>query len=969
MNISPAKKIISFILVVALTLFTGAGLYFFLTKAETNRSLRVGEQELTTAFDNIRQIATEVTTLADPVLSQFYAKPKLTAKTLTEAHFNDWDGQPGVFQDGYIMPEVEYGEKLPDFVPYISARQMDRAAYPEINDDDFTQAYENYFYYGLADHQWYWLAMEKIEGSDYVYAEFADAQMFTQIAGRAAQTWNAIDTLKQVYGAEVIVMYKHDGSYAFWPTGLANYEHHLSSLGFDDSVWETKNGLHVLDRQYYSYFVVDINADLSALVLVNLSSALKQTAPIIFPVLGLMFIILFVYLFWIFDVCSFVKNVRLTPAQKTKYSPQHLKSVTVIYGVVGGMVIFLVSIYASTLLSLYRANESCRIALKTLFEQVEASSQKVATYQGIYDDLVIANLTYLSTILAQHPELLNAQYLQTASEVIGADNLVVYGVDGHQLVTNAALRGLEIGGAGDSDGSFKTLQNGTPSLVRAPIDDEAFGLDMISVSYGVPLAFASNQTYGVLAAYVNPQIRNSLHAFDEKELMRAYTSPTGIFFTVDPETSIIKFATQPDLIGKKLTEIGMPASAIRDHFMDFFRLFEAKYYGLSETKNELIYYNAKMQDEVLSGRLSFSLVAVICYGVAFVILVHLALSPYQSAKIIWQENGPFFGPQEDTVLTAFGEVKDSVDISQRWNLWRPFQASVTPAFKARLLAESLLILISAGLVYFFALTQPSVGNSSILSYVISGEWTKGFNIFALTALLLLCGVIFFCLVMLELIGTLLNRYLDAKGETVSRLTINLLRYLLVITLIYQGADYFGFDTRAVIASIGLVSFALSLGLKDMVTDIVAGLTIVFEGEYQVGDIIEIAGFRGKVVEIGVRSTKLMGRGGNIKIISNRDVKNVLNMTHLNSWCALDVTVSNSESLARLEKIFAEELPKIGKKIDGLISGPYYKGVLSFGHNGQTLSIIAECHEEDFFKVQRELNRELTNLFDKYEVKL
>ncbi len=43
-----------------------------------------------------------------------------------------------------------------------------------------------------------------------------------------------------------------------------------------------------------------------------------------------------------------------------------------------------------------------------------------------------------------------------------------------------------------------------------------------------------------------------------------------------------------------------------------------------------------------------------------------------------------------------------------------------------------------------------------------------------------------------------------------------------------------------------------------------GLSIVFEGEYQVGDIIEVGGYRGEVLEIGVRTTKLEGRGGNIK---------------------------------------------------------------------------------------------------------
>ena len=112
----------------------------------------------------------------------------------------------------------------------------------------------------------------------------------------------------------------------------------------------------------------------------------------------------------------------------------------------------------------------------------------------------------------------------------------------------------------------------------------------------------------------------------------------------------------------------------------------------------------------------------------------------------------------------------------------------------------------------------------------------------------------------------------------------------------------------------------------------------------------------------MRSTKLIGRGNNIKIIGNRDVKNVLNLTRLNSWLPIEITVPTSESLDQIEEILDAQLPIIGKQIKEIIRGPYYYGVLSMSKGNMTLSILAECREEDYHKVQRKLNKELLVLF-------
>jgi len=124
-----------------------------------------------------------------------------------------------------------------------------------------------------------------------------------------------------------------------------------------------------------------------------------------------------------------------------------------------------------------------------------------------------------------------------------------------------------------------------------------------------------------------------------------------------------------------------------------------------------------------------------------------------------------------------------------------------------------------------------------------------------------------------------------------------------------------------------------------------------------------------VEAFGIRTTKLEGRGGNIKILANRDVRNVINMTRKNSWYVLEVRVGTEHPLAQIEEMLAQQLPQIGSSIPEIISGPYYKGVVYIGNQTVTLSIIAECNEADYHSVQRSLNRAVQQLFENREIPL
>ena len=147
-----------------------------------------------------------------------------------------------------------------------------------------------------------------------------------------------------------------------------------------------------------------------------------------------------------------------------------------------------------------------------------------------------------------------------------------------------------------------------------------------------------------------------------------------------------------------------------------------------------------------------------------------------------------------------------------------------------------------------------------------------------------------------------------KGKAIVDILCSLIKYAAVIVLLFFVLKTVGVDTTTILAGIGILGLVVGLGAQPLIADIIAGLFIVFEKVFDVGDIIVVDGFRGSVTEIGIRTTKLVDTNGNVKIINNADVKTVINMTNQLSLAVCDIGIEYGESLERVEAILKEKFP-------------------------------------------------------------
>lgn len=132
----------------------------------------------------------------------------------------------------------------------------------------------------------------------------------------------------------------------------------------------------------------------------------------------------------------------------------------------------------------------------------------------------------------------------------------------------------------------------------------------------------------------------------------------------------------------------------------------------------------------------------------------------------------------------------------------------------------------------------------------------------------------------------------------------------------------------------------------------------------------MAGFRGTVESIGIRTTAIKDVGNNVKIINNSDLRNILNRSTADSFAVTTVSVSYSTDLEKAEKVIAELLPKIREKYpDIFVAVPKYSGVQELADSGVILKFVAEVREQNVFSAPRILNRELKIGFDKAGIEI
>ena len=149
-----------------------------------------------------------------------------------------------------------------------------------------------------------------------------------------------------------------------------------------------------------------------------------------------------------------------------------------------------------------------------------------------------------------------------------------------------------------------------------------------------------------------------------------------------------------------------------------------------------------------------------------------------------------------------------------------------------------------------------------------------------------------------------------RGSTLVSIISSIFRYVAVMLILCWGLAILGVNVSTIIASVGVLALIIGFGAESLIEDVITGLFMLLENQYNVGDIVEVSGFRGVVSNISIRTTAITDISGNIKIINNSDMKNILNRSSIISKAASEIAIPYATDLEKLES----EIPALMKEI-------------------------------------------------------
>jgi len=115
-------------------------------------------------------------------------------------------------------------------------------------------------------------------------------------------------------------------------------------------------------------------------------------------------------------------------------------------------------------------------------------------------------------------------------------------------------------------------------------------------------------------------------------------------------------------------------------------------------------------------------------------------------------------------------------------------------------------------------------------------------------------------------------------KTLTKVFTSTLRIIIWVIVILMILPEFGISPTPFLAGAGLAGLAIGMGAKNLIQDYLAGLFILLEDQYRVGEEVEIGGKQGKVIDLNLRRTIVKDQNGNIHYIPNGQIKTASNLS-------------------------------------------------------------------------------------------
>jgi small-conductance mechanosensitive channel len=178
--------------------------------------------------------------------------------------------------------------------------------------------------------------------------------------------------------------------------------------------------------------------------------------------------------------------------------------------------------------------------------------------------------------------------------------------------------------------------------------------------------------------------------------------------------------------------------------------------------------------------------------------------------------------------------------------------------------------------------------------------------------------------------------------------------------------------QPILASAGILGVAIGLGAQSIFKDMINGILILVEDQYNVGEIVSLAGLKGTVEDLSLRRTTVRDADGTLYIIPNSQIATVSNLSRDYAVATLNISVDASANpdkvIALLTEVASQVRNDPGFK-DIAVADPVILGVDKIEGRSVTYPVQIRVHTNKRDIVLRELRRRTILAFEKKGIPL
>ena len=211
-----------------------------------------------------------------------------------------------------------------------------------------------------------------------------------------------------------------------------------------------------------------------------------------------------------------------------------------------------------------------------------------------------------------------------------------------------------------------------------------------------------------------------------------------------------------------------------------------------------------------------------------------------------------------------------------------------------------------------------------------------------------------------------------RASTLSAALVKTGIIIIAIFAIFTILPEFGVNIAAALTGLGIIGIAVGFGAQSLIRDLLAGIFILLEDQYRVGDVVNVAGIGGLVERIGLRCTILRDLDGVVHSIPNGEIKVASNLTKEYSRVNLNISVGYGEDLDHVIEVtnrVCKEMTEDPKWKADFVSTPKVLRVDNLGDSGIDIKILGDTKTMRQWDITGELRLRIKKAFDREGIEI